>query len=238
MMELFNLGASVAANYIVDGIVAVFFLVMVFACAKKGFITCMFGFVSTLVCIIVAMSLAKSTVSATGGLFGLQSALETKFIETFSGLTGFNVDISGQNLEEALATQNLSSIIATLVVKNYSGQELAAGTTLGMLVGRTTAELTTNLIAGVAVFLVLKFVIALVKKLINAIVERIGLFDALNKLLGAIVGLIEAVLIVSLIMSVLTLVPSEGIIAFFDKSLILGWLYHHNPLVVMLGWFI
>lgn len=238
MANIYTLCASAATNYIVDAVVAVFLLIMVFVCAKRGLITCVFGFVSTLVCVFAAISLAKVTVSATGGLFGLQATLETKFIESFSSLTGFNVDISGQNLEEALATQNLSSIIATLVVKNYAGAELPAGTTLGMLVGETVAQLTANLIAGVALFFVFKIVIFLLKKIFNFITDKIGLLGALNALLGAIVGFLEGVLILSLIMSIITLIPSQGINNFFDSSIILGWLYHHNPLVVMLGWFL
>ena len=58
-------------HYAVDGIALLIILVCGFVCLKKGFIRCLFGFVSTLVAILLALFLAKPLLSWTNGLFGL-----------------------------------------------------------------------------------------------------------------------------------------------------------------------
>ena len=238
MNSLYTLCAAAAGGYVVDIIVAIVMFIFVIVCAKRGFINCIFGFISTMVCIGIAVSFAKMTAEITGGLFGLQARIETKMVEAFSSLAGFNIDISGQNVESLLTTQDIPAILATLVVKNYAGIEVPAGTTLGMLVGETAAELCTNLVAGISLFFVLKILLAIVKKICNFISRKIGVLGFFNRLLGAAIGLIEVLLIISLLMSVLTLIPSAAITEFFNNSVILKALYNHNPLVVMLGWFI
>ncbi len=224
--------------YMLDIVVAAIMVVFVIICAKKGFVNCIIGFVSTILCLFLAISLAKVTVSITGGLFGLQGSLEETFIKSFSSFKGFDIDISGQNVDELLATQDLSAVIATLVVKNYAGVTLPAGTTLAILVGETVAELMSTLIAGVALFLIFRVVMFIIRKVVNAITKKLKLVNALNRILGALVGLLEATLIISLVISVLALIPSAGMQHFFNSSIILTFLYNHNPLVAMLGWFI
>ena len=135
MNNLYALCASGAGGYIVDAVVALVMLIFVFVCAKRGFINCIFGFMSTLVCFILAISLAKVTADVTGGLFGLQEAIEAKMVTSFSTMAGFSTDVSGQNVESILTTQDLPSILATLVVKKFAKAEVPAGTTLAMLVG-------------------------------------------------------------------------------------------------------
>ena len=224
--------------YMVDIVVAAIITVFIVICAKKGFVNCIIGFISTVLCLFLAVSLAKVVVSITGGLFGLQASLESSLINAFSTIAGFDIDVSGHNVEELLASQDLSAVIATLVLKNYAGMELAAGTTLAMMVGATVAELTATLISGVALFLLFNLLMLILRKVVNAITKKLKLLNALNRILGALVGLIESVLIVSLVISILAMIPSAGMQSFFNSSLILTFLYNNNPLVAMLGWFI
>lgn len=224
--------------YMVDIVVAALITVFIIICAKKGFVNCIIGFISTVLCLFLAVSLAKVAVSVTGGLFGLQESLQTSLIDAFSSIKGFDIDVSGHNIEELLASQDLSAVIATLVLKNYAGVDIAVGTTLAMMVGTTVAELTATLIAGVALFVIFNLLMLLLRKVINAITKKLKLLNAINRILGALVGLIEAVLIVSLVISILAMIPSAGMQEFFNSSLILTFLYNNNPLVAMLGWFI
>ncbi|MBQ4053464.1 MAG: CvpA family protein [Clostridia bacterium] len=226
------------AAYIVDAVILVALVVFVMICAKRGFVKMIFHFASGLVALIAAIALAKVVVSVTGGLFGLLDSLTNSFTNTFSKLNGFNVDISGQNVEELLASRDVSAIIATLIAKKYVGVELEAGTTLGYLAGSTMAELLCTLIAGVVLFFVLKIVFKLLSKIFTAIISKIKLLGKVNRLLGALVGIIEGIFFISLAISILALIPSEGMMNFFNGSIILRLLYNHNPIVWMLGWFL
>ena len=37
-------------------------------------------------------------------------------------------------------------------------------------------------------------------------------------------------------LAVLAFLPFEGLIAFFDECLVVGWLYHNNFINIILGW--
>lgn len=236
MTLLYNLCAG-ASGYIVDAIVAGVMLLFVLICAKKGFITCFFGFVSTLLALFIAVSFAKPVMEFTGGFFGVQGALETKWVEAFSKMKGFDIDISGQDLEALLETKDLPAILVTAILKNHVG-EVAAGTTLAMIAGGTAAQLSATLITGIVLFIVTKLLIKILKKVFNKISEKIKLLGAINKLLGAIVGFVEILLIISLIVSVLSLFPSSANMKLFTESAVLSYLYNNNPLFVMIGWFL
>ena len=65
--------------------------------------------------------------------------------------------------------------------------------------------------------------------------ENIHLVNGVNILLGAIVGILEALLIVCAILAVLAIFPNEKIAAFLSETLFVGSLYVNNPLVSILG---
>ena len=221
----------------IDIAIVLVMLIFSFGSAKKGFITCLFGFVSTILALFIAVTFAKSFMRLTGGFFGIEEMLETKWVETFSKKNGFNVDISGQNLQALLETQNLPAILVTAILKNHTGT-LAAGTTLAMVVGRTAAQLSATLLTGIALYIVVKLLIKLLSGIFNKIAKKIKLLNTINKLLGALVGLIKITLIISLIISVLSISPSSANMKIFNNSAILSFFYNHNPLFVMLGWFL
>ncbi len=239
-MNLLN--AAGPGGYVLDVVILIGLFIFVFICAKRGFINVFFSFVSSIVALFGAIALAGVFVSITGGLFGLEGSLTESFTQTISKIDGFNVNISGNitenTLNELLSTGKIPAIIATLVAKKYVGVDIPAGTTLGMLVGETFAGLLCSLISGVVLFIILKILLKLIKKIFNKITEKIGLLGKLNRILGMLVGFIEGILIISIGMSVLALIPSEAITNFFNSSLILRLLYNHNPIVMMLGWFL
>ncbi len=239
-MNLLN--ASSPVGYVLDVVILIGLFIFVFICAKRGFINVFFSFVSSIVALFGAIALAGVFVSITGGLFGIEASLAESFTETIAKIDGFNVNISGtiteSTLKELLSTGKIPAIIATLVAKKYVGVEIPADATLASLVGETFAGLLCSLIAGVVLFILIKILLKLIKKIFNKITEKIGLLGKLNRILGMLVGFIEGILVISIGMSVLALIPSEAITNFFNSSLILKLLYNHNPIVVMLGWFL
>jgi uncharacterized membrane protein required for colicin V production len=224
-------------GYILDAVILLGLIIYVIICAKRGFVKMVFHFMSGIVALIAAISLAKVAVTATGGLFGLLDILTEKFEGMFANSEGFNIPLSeGDDLKSLLQTKDLVAIIATLVVKKYSGD--FAGKTLAFLAGSTIAELLCTLIAGVALFFLLKIVCKLLSKILTAIFKKIKLLGTINSLLGFILGLLEGIFIISVLISVMTLIPSEALTNFFNSSLILRLLYNHNPIVWLLGLFL
>ena len=235
-----NVGAlcAVPMGYILDGVILLGLFIFMMICRKRGFVKMFFRFASGLVSLVAAITLAKFALSATGGLFGLQEYFTTSFTATFSKMSGFDVDISGQDVGALLSSGDLSAVIATLIAKKYVGVELAAGTTLGYLAGSTVAELFCTLLSGVALFFALKIVFGLLGKIFTVLINRIKLLGKVNRTLGMIVGFLEGIFIISLAVSVLTLLPSAAMLDFFNSSIILRLLYNHNPIVWLLGMFL
>lgn len=225
-------------NYVADIIVLIFILCFTIVCAKRGFIECFFGFISTAVAFFAAVMLAKTVLELTGGLFGLRGLLDKNLTQWFGKFDGFTADISESGAEAALQDKNLPAIIARLVLKNTGSAELPAGTTLAMLLGSNSARLICLLVCGIVLFVLCKLVLSLLRKTLNAIADKISLLDAVNSLLGAIVGLAQGLLIVCLIIAILTLFPSQAITNYFANTLFVGALYNYNPLVTVLSWFI
>lgn len=223
-------------NYIADAVAALLALVMLIVCAKKGFITCFFGTVSTLVALIIAFSFAKSILSSTDGLFGLQDWFYKTFEESFAKLEGFNADVSESGVEAALKENNVSAILAGLVLKVAGKQDtVEAGTTLAMLLAEATSSLAATLTSGLALFILIKLGVRLLRGILNSAAKKMPLVKGVNTLLGAVVGLLQATLIVCGILAILTVFPVVSISQYLEKSLFLGALYENNPLVSLLG---
>ncbi len=226
-------------NYIVDIAAIIFCLVMMIVSGKRGFISCFFGIISTVAALLAAIFLGKVIVSATGGLFGLQDYLYKTFEGAFAKLQGFNVDISDTGVEAALKTQEVSAIVGRLVLNAVGkGESLAAGTTLAMLLATSTSELATLLICGIALYIIVKVAALLLKGLFNTIADNSDFVGGVNSLFGALFGVLYAVLIVSVVLAVLAVIPNETITAYFAKTLFIGKIYEHNPLIYLLSLFI
>lgn len=237
-MSLDALCAGGPVGYILDAVILVGLIIYVIICAKRGFVKMVLHFASGIVALIVAISLAKVMVSLTGGLFGLMDVLGGKFESIFAKKEGFNLPIAeGQDIKALLATKDMVAIIATLIVKKYA-TGIPDGATIASLAGTTMAELLCTLIAGVVLFFLLKVVCRLLSKILTAIFSKIRLLGKINSLLGIILGLLEGIFVISVVISVLTLIPSEAIAGFFNSSIILRLIYNHNPIVWLLGLFL
>ena len=224
--------------YILDAVILVGLLIYVIICGKRGFVKMIFHFASGIVALIAAFALAKTMVGVTGGLFGLMDMLSGKFESIFAAKEGFNIPLTeGQDIKALLETKDMVAIIAMMIVKKYANVDLT-GHTLATLAGETMSELLCTLIAGVALFFLLKIVCKLLSKVLTAIFNKIKLLGKINKLLGIILGLLEGIFVISVVISVLTLIPSAAIEGFFESSIILRLLYNHNPIVWLLGLFL
>ncbi len=227
------------SNYILDIAVVALFLVMAIICGSRGFFSCILGIISTVAALLAAIFLAKLVVDATGGLFGLQGVFAKKFSGTFSKLGGFDVDVSGADVETALKTSSVPAVLARLVLKIVGKQEgVAAGTTLGQLVGQATASLATTLIAGLIIFILVKILVGLLKRVLNNAADNVGSLGWVNSLLGALYGVLCALLLVSALLAVLAVIPINALSNYLSKTLFVGALYAHNPLVYILSWFL
>ena len=197
-------------HYAVD-IVA---LVVIFACAlggaKKGFVRCFFGFISTVAAIVLAFLLMKKMLDWTNGLFGLQAIMQRGCANAFSKIKGFDIDVSADGVSGAVSGK-LPAFLADLIIDAIGNNNYPEGTTLAKVAGDTVGRLGATVLSWIFVFLLVK--------LVGVVVFCKGLF------------------FVCAVVAILALIPSSGITAFFNECLLTKALYNHNPLHLVLGWF-
>ena len=220
-----------AVDLIAVGGLAVFAIIA----TKKGFINCFFSFISTIVAIFVAFLFMNTFLRITGGLFGIRKLLEIGCTKAFENVNGFNIDISNQGLEAALADKSLPQFLINTVIAEFGNANLEPGTTIAMLVGSTLGGFIASLLAWGILFLAVKLLSRVVRKLLTSVIEKIPLIGALNHLLGFFIGVIQGILVVSIVIGFLSILPIEGVTAFFDNCIFVGWLYHYNPLTLILS---
>lgn len=217
-----------------------FLLIFIFAIvdAHKGFISCFFSIVSTIVAVLVALFFASGFLSLTGGLFGLQGVIGGGIGNALSGVEAFNIDISTGNIQAVVAAAPLPQFIkdAILAVATAGG-EVPAGTTLAMQAGNVIAQFIVTLVCAVVLFFLVKLIMFLLKGLFENLVEKMEGLRKLNRILGMVVGILTALGITCLVLAILGLFPSEGLTAFFNDTILLSGLYHHNPIYGIFSWF-
>ncbi len=224
--------------YIFDGLAAIVLLIFTLGGAKKGFVRSLFGFLTTIIAIVVAFSLADQFADLTGGLFGLEGVLEKSISNKLEDVAGFNIDISANGIKDALKGVSVPSFIADALVDEFASKSVKPGTTLAMVTGGKIASFAIGLIAGVVLFFLCKLILNILKNVLHSIISLIPIVGAINALLGAVLGFIKGGLFVCLILAILSVFSSAGITELMDQTLFVGGLFHDNPLSHILAWVI
>lgn len=232
---IYNLNATVSANLIVDILAALVLFIFAVVAAKKGFIECFFGLISTVLAIVLAFVFMKSVLEWTNGLFGLQGVIESGCESAFSKINGFDIDVSSEGLRALLEEKNLPTFLIDSVVESVGNSEVAAGTTVATLLAQKVSGFAASLLSWLAIFLLVKLVLRFLRKALTSIIENIPIVGSLNRLLGFFVGALQGLLIVSGVIAFLALIPAEGMNTFFNDCVFIGWLYNHNPIHTIFG---
>ena len=231
--------ASFQAAYVADIVCALLLLVSAFIGAKKGFVKCFFGLISTLVALILAFALASTVAGWLSSVFGAEGALAGKLEEVFLKWNGFDTDVSAGGIAAALENVSLPGFIKDVIVENVGEvNDLAPGTTLAAVAAPVASQFIGLLVSGIAVFIVAKLLLFIVEKILTKVVNSWSVASAVNGLLGFAVGFLKTAIAVCAVLAVLSLIPAEGIGNFFENTLFLKYLYNDNPLTKLLGLFI
>lgn len=235
MLTLLNAGA---VNFVIDILAVIVIIGVAIVSAKRGFADCLFGFISTIVAILLAFLLLKPIMNWTNGLFGLQGTLENGCTAVLSKIKGFSMDISNQGISEALAGKALPQFLIDAIVSSVGNESIPVGTTIAMLAGDALGGFIAGLIAWLVLFFIAKLILMLVKTLVCSVIENLPIVSSLNTLLGFVLGVLQGLLIISAIVAVLSILPIPSASTFFSNCMFVGWLYNHNPINVIVGWIV
>ena len=226
--------------HIADLVFLVLIIIFAIVNARKGFVHCFFSIVSTVVAIILVCLFAGKVQEWTGGLFGLEDVLKNGIGNGLSKIAPFDIDISPSGIEAQLSGIALPEFIKDAVIQEVQSltPEVAEGTLLGQYVGGSIAELLSLLICSVALFFLVKLVMLILRGIFTKIAESVEFFRKINRLGGMLVGIFKAFVLVCVVLAVLSLIPNEGLVTFFDETLLLKGLYHQNPINLLLAGFL
>ncbi len=236
MLQMSALLARTWTNYAVDVLLLLVLFGFAFACAKKGFIECFFKFVSVTVAIVAAILLSKMFISLLDDWFGITTKFADFFENTFLKVKGFETVISNEGLQAQLTEKNIPKFLIDLIIENFGNSDLPKDATIASVMGESVSKLAVSAIAFVVLFLGGLLVMKLLKKFLKLLASKISILGTVDQLLGASVGLIEGFVLVSIVLSILSVLPIENIGGFINDCMITSWVYNNNILSIILGW--
>ncbi len=211
---------------IIDIILVIIVAIFAIIGFNKGFFKSILSLFSWVVCLIVAIVLAKYVANWINGIYDLTSLIGSKIESALSGMGDvFNNTIASYNSADATAESVKTAILADIqkvsgmngvllqfiiMVFNNTAFDPTSEATIGNILGMSIGHMCVVLIAGILVFIVLKIVVALLTKLFDRI-SKVKVIGGLNKVLGLVLGALKGaciVVIINIIVVALSLIPA------------------------------
>ena len=223
----------VSAGLITDGIVAAIVLIFVLVGVKKGFIKSVLSFFGTIVALIVAFIFCKQFAGILDDKFSLLSKLAGIVENTLDNNSKFAIELSAGAIQESLEAANIPGFMVSLIMQLpvVINNTYPAGTTVATLVAPVIANYILLLISFLGLFIIFKIVLIILKLFADSI-KKVKIIDVVDKLLGLVVGVIEATIVIYISLTVISFFPTvmskpmQGI----NESQITKYLYESDIL--------
>lgn len=224
--------------YLLDAGLILAIIIWALIDGKRGFITCFFSFVSAIVCTLAVLFLSSPVLRVTNGLFGLEGVIQGGIGNWLSGIKPFNLDMSNDGWEIVLQGVSLPQFLKKAVVAEVEGVTgaIPPGTLLGHYAGNAIGGFLATGICAVVVFIATKLLMKLMRGILNRIARASFVIEKVNLLGGMAAGAFKAFAITCIALALLSLIPSQGMTEFFNRTLILKALYNNNPLYAIFSW--
>ncbi len=185
---------------------------------KKGFLKSVISIFSWVVCLIIAVLLAKYVAGWLNGIYNFSGLIGGKISEGLVGTNEFftqsinTYQAGGKDALIAAIPQDINGLLAQLVKVVFSNAnvDMSSTETIANVTGSSIGHICMVIISGILVFIVLKIAVALLSKLFDKIAKT-KILGSLNKILGLVFGALKAVLIVIVLNCVLvglSLIPA------------------------------
>ena len=230
---------------LIDAIVALFALIMAFVGLAKGFTKIFFSLIGTLAVIVGAVLLAGTVGGWLTGPFGhfvseptanwLAQIDAEQEIHIFSQVIDWTVaENRSQYIPLVLSAMGLPATLSGIITDTGLFNSLFEGfgeaALIDVLPG-AVASLAMTIIAFVLLIIVLTIVVIIIRRLVERLMS-FALLGGINRVLGFVIGLAEAYLIISILLTVVAYLPSEGFMSAIyqqiDASTITKFLVEHN----------
>lgn len=226
-----NLLAEMSAATITDIVVAVIFLLFAIISCSKGFVKQTFGLITTVLAILIAYFFCDNLVNLVNKNFDWNAKLAAKLADSFSDNAFFSLELTAENISEAIHQMGLPSFIADFALKILP-KNIGEYENVGLFLSSILANYILIAAAFAFLFIISKIILSLLKKLVIKVVQ-LPLIRSVDKLLGLAFGVIKCTLWIIAIVYIINIIPSsvpyinyvkDGI----DGSQIVQFIYKSN----------
>lgn len=155
----------------------------------------------------------------------MTSAISNGFVKQFIKNEALSIDVSGLDLETALAEANVWKVIASAVLKGVGGAEVPEGTTIAMLISPIVANWIAIAISFVLLVILVRIGGVIIDKIFSGLVDSLKPLRMINHFLGGILGLLKGGILIFLVLAVCSWISAESIDGYILSSNIVGKLY-------------
>jgi len=199
----------VSSGMIADGILVAIALIFVLVGVTKGFIKSVLSFFGSLVALIVAFIFCKQFAAFLNERFDLLSKLSKVVENWLDNNSKFAIEVSAEGLEGNLVAAGIPQFMISVIMQLdiVTQNTYAAGTTIATLVSPVIANYLMLFISFLGLFILFKIALLILKLFADSI-KKIKVIDFIDKLLGFVVGAVEAAITIYLILTVIAFFPS------------------------------
>lgn len=205
-----------------------FFLILLLGVVfgiRKGFISGVCNLAGWIFSIAFAIFFCVSFAHFLENVFGMTSAISNGLVKQFTKNEALSIDVSGLDLETALAEANVWKVIASAVLKGVGGAEVPEGTTIAMLISPIVANWIAIAISFVLLVILVRIGGVIIDKIFSGLVDSLKPLRMINHFLGGILGLLKGGILIFLVLAVCSWISAESIDGYILSSNIVGKLY-------------
>jgi len=215
---------------IADLILFVFIIGMLFLGIKRGFVRMIVELLSSIVSFLVAVFFSK-TIAGMVSDFAIFDGMKKGIQEFFTN----NADLASKNVTQSIDGIALPQFVKSYLLKDFPDPSQTINSGAQVLADRVFYLMLLAIVC-IAIFILLRVAFYFVEATIERIFKKIKLLDVINKFLGAILGVANAVLITYVVLAIITLLSSRipTITSFIIDSAVVSKLYMNNILLMIL----
>ena len=200
---------------IIDAVIVLLLVVFAVVGLKKGFLKSVISLFSWVVCIIIAVLLAKYVAKCINGIYDFSALFGDKIAKSLIKSNDyFSLAINSFPTKESLIASiptSTNKVLAQAIKMffNKSNVDMTSTKSIGEATGDGLGDIIMVIISAILIFIVLKIILALLNRFFERL-TNIKIIGGLDKALGLTFGLIKAALIIialNLVLVGMSLVP-------------------------------
>lgn len=214
--------SNVVAPAILDGIAIFIIIIFVIIGIKQGFVKTFFSTFGGFLALLIAILLCSPTTSFLESKFGAVGTVS-------KGLSGVLTNIFGDGLmnttlssatESGMAQSGLAGWILNYVLSLKGASTIPTDTTLNQIICPVFGFYVVMICCAIVLYIIFRIIFFLVSELV-AKLHSFRVVGSVDKILGALFGILRAILMIDLIILIITAIPLgffQSIVTQFDQT--------------------